>query len=96
MFQATSRYADLETLYLTLPDGRRVAYKERRFLPQGRQIPALGEITVLAGERLDQVAARTLGDPEAYHLICDANDGMNPAELTEQTGSRLRIPIPQF
>lgn len=96
MFDTTSRYAELETLQLTLPDGRKVSYKERRFLPQGRQMQILGEITLLPGERLDQVAARTLGDPEAYFRICDANDVMNPAELAEQTGLVLRVPIPQF
>jgi hypothetical protein len=49
MFDPISRYAQVETVQLTLPDGRTVAYKRRRFLPQGRQLPLLEEVTVVDG-----------------------------------------------
>jgi hypothetical protein len=96
MFDGDSRYHDIETAQLTLPDGRTVAYKRRRFLPQGRDLPLLVEVTVSDGDRLDLIAHRTIGDPEQFWRVCDANDAMNPVELTARAGRVLRVPIPQF
>ena len=56
----------------------------------------LAEIEISQGDRLDLITARTLGDPEQYWRVCDANNAMNPMELTEEIGSRIRVPIPQF
>ena len=95
MFTYTSRYYNLETVMLTLPDGREVAYKRRRFLPQGEAMPLLIEVTVTEGDRLDLITARTLGDSEQFWRIADANDAMNPFDLTAEVGRRLRVPIPQ-
>jgi hypothetical protein len=95
MFQPTSRYYAIETASLTMPDGRIVTYKRRRFLPHGRDLPLLAEVTLQPGERLDLLAARTLGDPEAFWRICDANDAIDPAELTVEAGRVLRVPVPQ-
>lgn len=96
MFEPTSRYYQLETARLTTPDGRVIAYKRRRFLPQGRAMPLLVEVALAEGDRLDLLTARTLGDPEQYWRICDANDAMNPFELTDEPGRVLRVPVPQF
>lgn len=96
MFDSTSRYSAIETARYTFPDGRSVAYVRRRFLPQGERLPLLAEVTVAEGDRLDLIAARTLGDPEAFWRVCDANDAMDPAQLVEQPGRALRIPLPQF
>jgi len=95
MFQPTSRYYAIETASLTMPEGRIVTYKRRRFLPHGRDLPLLAEVTLQPGERLDLLAARTLGDPEAFWRICDANDAIDPAELTVEVGRVLRVPVPQ-
>jgi hypothetical protein len=95
MFEPTSRYAAIETTTLDLPDGHAVAYKRRRFLPHGAAMPLLVEITVAQGDRLDLITARTLGDPEQFWRICDANDAMHPADLTEVPGQRLRVAVPQ-
>lgn len=95
MFEHTSRYYPLEVATLTTPDGFSVRYVRRRFLPHGESLPLLGEVTVTEGERLDQIAARTLGDPEQYWRICDANDAMRPQELIATVGTLLRIPVPQ-
>jgi hypothetical protein len=95
MFDSTSRYQALETAMLTAPDGRAVAYKRRRFLPRGADLPLLAEVTVAQGDRLDVVTARALGDPEQYWRVADANDAMNPDELTADPGRVLRIPLPQ-
>jgi hypothetical protein len=95
MFETTSRYYTLETATLTTPDGRSTAYKRRRFLPQGEKMPLLLEVTVAQGDRLDLITARTLGYPEQFWRVCDANNAMNPPDLTAEIGRTLRVPIPQ-
>ena len=95
MFESTSRYYALETATLTAPDGRIIAYKRRRFIPDGNKMPLLVEVTVTEGDRLDTITARTLGDPEQFWRICDANNTMNPLDLIEP-GRVVRVPVPQF
>lgn len=95
MFDHKSRYYNLETVKLQLPDGREAVYKRRRFLPKGRAMPLLAEVTVTEGDRLDLITARTLGDPEHFWRVADANDATNPFDLTAETGRVLRVPVPQ-
>jgi hypothetical protein len=95
MFESTSRYAPIETVTRVEPDGRVVAYKRRRFLPQGEAMPLLVEAQVVPGDRLDLIAFRTLGDPEHFWRVCDANNAMDPGDLTRETGRSLRVPVPQ-
>lgn len=95
MFEQTSRYNNLETATLTTPDGRKVNYKRRRFLPRGEAMPLLVEVTVTQGDRLDLITARVLGDPEQFWRVCDANNAMNPADLTDEPGRTLRVALPQ-
>jgi nucleoid-associated protein YgaU len=54
----------------------------------------LREHTVRAEERLDQIAATYLGDPEQFWRIADANRAVAPEELTDEAGRRLRITLP--
>ncbi len=96
MFSHTSRYYSLETVTHTTTDGREIAYKRRRFLPNPAALQVLAEVVVTQGDRLDLITARTLGDPEHFWRVCDANNGMNPFDLTSEIGRRLRIPLPQF
>ncbi len=95
MFDPTSRYYKLETGSLTTPDGRTIAYQRRRFLPRGEDLVLMVEVTVSQGERLDQIAARTLSDPLQFWQICDANNAMNPFDLTSEPGRILRVSMPQ-
>jgi len=95
MFDTSSRYARIENATYTTPDGRVVAYVRRRFLPQGRVMPLLVEVTVTDADRLDLITARTLGDPEQFWRVCDANDTMNPGALTDQVGRMVRVPVPE-
>ena len=95
MFEPTSRYFALATATYTLADGRTVAYKRRRLLPRGRDLPLLVEVPVTEGDRLDLITARTLGDPEQFWRVCDANDALNPPDLLAELGRILRVPIPQ-
>ena len=96
MFEHTSRYDPIENAIYEAADGRHITYKRRRLLPQGEAMPVLAEVTVGASERLDLIAARTLGDAEHFWQVCDANNAMNPFDLTAQAGRVLRIPLPQF
>jgi hypothetical protein len=95
VFDPGSRYAGLETATATTPDGRPVAYVRRRFVPQPERLPLLVEVQVAQGERLDVIAARTLGDPEQFWRICDANRALRPDDLTAEPGRPLRVPVPQ-
>ena len=95
MFEHTSRYYKLDDASHTTADGRIITYKPRRFLPDGKNMPLLVEVTVTQGDRLDLITARTLGDPEQFWRICDSNNTMNPSDLIEP-GRILRIPVPQF
>ncbi len=95
MFEYTSRYYALETATLTTPDGRAIAYKRRRFLPQGEAMPLLGEVTVAQHDRLDRITGQALGDPEHFWRVCDANNAMNPFDLIVEPGTVLRVPVPQ-
>jgi hypothetical protein len=95
MFNYTSRYFNLKTAKFATPDGREVVYMTRRFLPQGSTKPLLVEVAVSEGDRLDLITARTLGDPEHFWRVADANDAMNPFDLTAEPGRVLRVPVPQ-
>jgi len=95
MIDPNSRYASVARAEHTLPDGRKVTYLKRRFLPQGENLPRLVDITVIDGDRLDLITARTLGDPLQFWRICDANDALNPFALTETPGTELKVPVPQ-
>jgi hypothetical protein len=94
-FPPASRYAGVGTL--TLPaeeDGAAaVVYLERRFVPHPGRFATLREHLVVRGDRLDNVTARHLEDPEQFWQLCDANGALRPAEL-EAVGRRLRIPLP--
>jgi len=96
MDDPNSRYASTPAAMLTLPDGRTVAYRRRRFLPRGADLPPLAVVRAGRDERLDLFAYRTLGDPEHFWQLCDANDAMRPEELTSGAEQLLRVPLPQF
>jgi hypothetical protein len=50
---------------------------------------------VVAGDRLDNISAIVLGDPELSWRVADANRAMLPRELTAVPGSVLRIALPE-
>ena len=96
MFEHTSRYYNLKTAQYTTADGRKIAYKRRRFLPQGQTMPLLQEVMVVEGDRLDLITHNTLGETEQFWQVCDANNTLNPTELTAEIGETIRIPMPQI
>jgi hypothetical protein len=94
-FPATSRYHGLAIAKLERADGTTVAYLTRRIVPQPELFALLQLHTVVQGDRLDNVTARYLGDPEQFWRICDANRALSPDELTAELGRQLRITLPE-
>lgn len=94
LFPPTSRYHGIETATLETADGKVLRYLRRRFLPAPERFDLLQEHVVTQGERLDNITARYLDDPEQFWRICDANGAMRP-EALEEIGRRLRITLPE-
>ena len=93
-FPPSSRYHGLATAVWTRPDGRDVAYVLRRFVPAADKLATLQEYVMNEADRLDNIAARHLGDPEQFWRLCDANEAMRPDSL-EVVGKRIRITLPE-
>jgi hypothetical protein len=94
VFDADSRYYALDTATWIAPSGREVRYVHRRFLPQQGGGSVLARVKVEAGQRLDLITARALGDPEQFWRICDANGAMHPKEMTTEVGRWLVVEMP--
>jgi hypothetical protein len=94
VFEPDSRYFALETAVHVTADGREIRYVRRRFLPESGSLRTLASVVVKDGDRVDLITARTLGDPLQYFRVCDANDAVDPAELTAVPGRTLKIPSP--
>ena len=95
LFGPASRYAMTETAIYVTPRGVEVAYLRRRFVPPMERFETIGAHVVVAGERLDNLSAQVLGDPEQFWRLCDANDATKPDDLIEEPGALLRIALPQ-
>jgi nucleoid-associated protein YgaU len=95
LFAPNSRYYGINTATIRLPDGRIVAYVRRRFLPQPDQFQVIEQYTVMQGDRLDNIAAKYLGDPTLFWRLADANNATRAEELVETIGRKLNITLPQ-
>lgn len=97
MFEVTSRYAAIGRSVFIDRRGRETSYLRRRFLPQPTAFSVVAEVTLSQDDRLDNIAAKTLGAPELFWLLCDANTAMNPFDLVNDhtIGEKLKIPVPQ-
>ncbi|WP_210241631.1 hypothetical protein [Mesorhizobium sp. B1-1-9] len=93
LFEPASRYYGID-IATREEGGMVVAYIRRRFLPRTDRFQLVQEHVVTEGERLDNIAARYFGDPTLFWRLCDANDAMRPAALTEVPGRRLSITLP--
>lgn len=91
MFNASSRYAELPQYELETTDGRRVWYVGRRLVPRNRA-PDPESVSVARNDRLDIIASRTLGDPQLFWQIGDANQELDPFALTHPFGKTISIP----
>lgn len=96
-FPADSRYYGSRTLTYTAPNGQNITYLARRFVPQpgAPNYATIAQHAVKQGDRLDLIAAKYLGDPLVFWLICDANGAVRPASLVETPGRVINITTPQ-
>jgi hypothetical protein len=95
LFPPTSRYHGIDTATLETADGKTIVFLRRRFVPPPERFALLQEHSVAEGDRLDNLAAQYLGDPEQFWRLCDANAAMRPDELTDTAGRALRITLPE-
>lgn len=102
-FDASSRYTVIDVASRTGTDGVTRRYLRRRFIPEP-VAPEIGAHRVSEGDRIDRIAAASLGDPAFWWRIADTNRAFDPADLTATLGRRLRIateppapvPAPEF
>ena len=95
IFPPTSRYHSIGTATIQTADGRTIIYLRRRFVPPPERFALIQEHTVVDGDRLDNLAAKFLGDPEQFWRIADANIAIRPEELTETAGRAIAITLPE-
>ena len=94
-FPPNSRYHLVAAATYAAPGRPPIAYLRRRFVPQADRLAVLQRHMVVEGDRLDNLAARYLGDPELFWRLCDANNAIRPDELIEVVGRYLRISLPE-
>lgn len=96
-FPTDSRYYGSKTLSYTAPNGQTITYLARRFVPQpgAPNFATVAQHTVRQRDRLDLLAAKYLGDPLVFWLLCDANGAIRPNQLVETPGFVLKITTPQ-
>jgi hypothetical protein len=74
------------------PSGESISYLGRTLLPLPGTLQQQGTYTVQAGDRIDNVAARLLGDPLLYWMLMEANGASDPATLCAAPGSKIVVP----
>jgi hypothetical protein len=95
-FPTNSRYYGSRTLTYVTPTGETIAYLARRIVPQPGppNFATIAQHMVRQGDRLDLIAAKYLGDPLIFWLICDANGAIDPNDLVATAGRGLNITTP--
>lgn len=96
-FPTDSRYYGSRTLTYVTPAGETLTYLARRIVPQPGEpnFATIATHRVRQGDRLDLIAAKYLGDPLIFWLICDANGAIEPGDLVATIGKVLNITTPQ-
>jgi hypothetical protein len=94
-FGPTSRYYGIPTVRMKQPDGRTVVYVQRRFLPPTENFSPLQVVTIGAQDRLDNITARFVGDPQQFWRLCDSNGAMQPEALVSNVGAMLTLTLPE-
>lgn len=93
MISESSRYYGIEVATWQTPSNQTVSYIRRRFIPSSESFEILQKHPVTEGDRLDNITANYLGNPELFWEVCDANNAMHPDELTSKIGRKLHIPL---
>jgi len=94
-FSLSSRYNNIPVTTLTTNTGENIVYLKRRFIPPTESFATLQFYKVKEGDRLDNITNQFIRDPEKFWQICDANNVLEPSELTEEPGNTIRITLPQ-
>jgi len=96
-FPTDSRYYGSSTLPYVTSTGETITYLAPRVVPQpgAPNFSTVAQRTVRQGDRLDLIAAKYLGDPLIFWLICDANGAIDPHDLVATPGKILNITTPQ-
>lgn len=89
-FAAHSRYDGVPLTVVASADGTPQPVLLRRFIPMPG--PPAARYRVAAGDRVELIAARQLGDAQAWWRIADANRVIDPFSLTDTPGARLDLP----
>ena len=69
-----------------------LAYLGRTLLPLPNSLKQQSIYTIQAGDRLDNVAAKLLGDPLLYWMLLEANGISDPATLCAVPGRKIVVP----
>ena len=96
MFDANSRYVNLQTRELVTVDGRHIVYVRRRIVPPANTYTPVGRVAVTDSDRIDLLTYQNMGTPAAFWQIADANEAMHPEDLTAEVSRDLLIPLPRF
>ena len=72
-----------------------IVWRSRRFLPPPENFTLLQTVSIVAGDRLDNLAVQHVGDPEQSWRLCDANRAMQPEALVVNVGATLAITLPE-
>jgi hypothetical protein len=91
LFTKSSRYYKLPDRIYVDGGGPQILYRARRILPRPARAPQVAT-KVGQAERLDLVAARTLGKPELFWKLCDENRALDPFDLIEESNRLLWVP----
>lgn len=69
-----------------------VPYLARTILPLATTLKPQTSYTIVAGDRLDNLSARLLGDPMLYWMLLEANNVSDPASLCAVPGRKIIVP----
>ncbi|MGK6355781.1 hypothetical protein ACMGDH_11230 [Sphingomonas sp. DT-207] len=69
-----------------------VTYLGRTLLPLPGTIKQQSSYTIQAGDRLDNVSAKLLGNPLLYWMLLEANGTSDPALLCAVPGRKIVVP----
>lgn len=92
MILYNSRYKKIEVATLKQSNGLEVRYLRRRFLPPASPDRSF-EYSIVQGDRLDNLTASFLGNPELFWRMCDDNNAMHPNEITSTIGRTIWLPM---
>lgn len=69
-----------------------VLYLARSILPLASTLKPQTSYTILAGDRLDNISAKLLGDPMLFWMLLEANNVSDPAMLCAVPGRKIIVP----